>query len=162
LALARSGAIACFAVLALAGCGGKTQTAATATTNSPVLTTPQPPAALTTGIKRRLEAAGYAVYARGPFDPFPDAALYVEVDWATPHTFKFWIVPFASTRDAVAFFEPAYRERKRFARSLRAAREGRVVYLASTAQEDFGGKVETAALPVADFQAILALAEGRR
>ena len=146
------------ALTVLAGCGATPRPTVAAT--RPAVTTADPLIALTRPVTRRLERAGYAVYKRGPYDPFPDSSLYVEVDWTSGHAFKFWFVPFPTTGSA-ASFTPTAKEAKRFARSTLVARAGRIVYLASTEQECFGGACETEALPPADFRTVLALAEGR-
>ena len=142
----------------VAGCGA-TPRATVARARQPVPSA-DTLGSLTRPVTRRLERDGYAVYARSPYDPFPDSSVYVEVDWTSGHAFKFWVVPFPTTGSAAAF-TPSAKEAKRFARSTLVARAGRIVYLASTEQECFGGTCETEALPSRDFRTVLALAEGR-
>jgi hypothetical protein len=160
----RAGAVlACVAIFGLTGCGAQTRTATNATARG---LNADPSARIADPIKRRLEAAGYAIYPRSTSGP-RGALFYVDVDWTTQHAFRLYISVFPSTAAATAYFGEQRRNGERFARTYRIAAVRRIVYEAVGGEfwggmSPTGGRTETGALPAKDFRAVVAIATGRR
>ena len=153
---------ACLAVILLTGCGGKAHTSID-TSPRPVVTPPEPTAALTDPIKRRLRAAGYPIYPVAPDDPHSGAVFYTQVDWATQHAFKFYVYPFPTASASAGFAKQSTAGQERFANFSKVAVAGRIVYWASGGQYECYGlpaTCETEPIVEKHFRAIVAIAKG--